>query len=416
MLLWIAQAISSTAQNAVWYGILVLVQTRSHSSTQMGLAIMTLVVPSVLFGLIAGAYVDRRDKRAVLVVTCVLRAVISLGYIAFSEVLALVYLVNFAFSTVAQFFLPAEASLIPALVPKRQLMQANSLFHLTFTSSQLVGIVLLGPLVVNLVGVEGLFLLVAVLIGSCALLVWPLPRGAGAHNQEVTSRSLAGLRDDIREVARYMRQDAVVRLAILHWTLGATLGMVIAMLAPGFAENVLGVRAEASVFVLAPAGVGMVAGTVLLTRFGSRFDKHLLIELGLNTVALALITLGLLRPLVNLTIHPELSAFELPDSGVGTGMIGAVMLLSLVAGVGFVGMIVASQTIIQERVPVAVRGRVFAVQLVLSNLISIIPLVFLGGVADLVGVGPTMVALGVALLLAGLGTIWAHRQLTLAAA
>jgi MFS family permease len=416
MLLWIAQAISSTAQNAVWYGILVLVQTRSHSSTQMGLAIMTLVVPSVLFGLIAGAYVDRRDKRAVLVVTCVLRAVISLGYIAFSEVLALVYLVNFAFSTVAQFFLPAEASLIPALVPKRQLMQANSLFHLTFTSSQLVGIVLLGPLVVNLVGVDGLFLLVAVLIGSCALLVWPLPRGAGAHNQEVTSRSLAGLRDDIREVARYMRQDAVVRLAILHWTLGATLGMVIAMLAPGFAENVLGVRAEASVFVLAPAGVGMVAGTVLLTRFGSRFDKHLLIELGLNTVALALITLGLLRPLVNLTIHPELSAFELPDSGVGTGMIGAVMLLSLVAGVGFVGMIVASQTIIQERVPVAVRGRVFAVQLVLSNLISIIPLVFLGGVADLVGVGPTMVALGVALLLAGLGTIWAHRQLTLAAA
>jgi MFS family permease len=192
--------------------------------------------------------------------------------------------------------------------------------------------------------------------------------------------------------------------------------MVIAMLAPSFAENLLGVRAEDSVFVLAPAGVGMVSGTVLLSRFGWRFDKHQLIETGLTIVGLALITLGLLRPLVNLALHPELQAFELPDLGVNPAMVGSVMLVSLVAGIGFVAMIVASQTIIQERVPVAVRGRVFAVQLVLSNLISIFPLVFLGGVADLVGVGPTLVALGLALLLAGVGTVRAHRQLTLASA
>ena len=62
VMLWAAQAISQTAQNAIWYGMMVLVQNSSGSSTQMSLAIMTLVVPSVLFGIVAGAYVDRWDN------------------------------------------------------------------------------------------------------------------------------------------------------------------------------------------------------------------------------------------------------------------------------------------------------------------------------------------------------------------
>ena len=132
--LWIAQAISQTAQNAIWYGIMVLVQTRSNSSAHMSVAVMTLILPSVVFGLVAGAYVDRRDKRWVLIGTNVLRAVIMLGYVVFTDLLALVYITNFVFSTIGQFFAPAEAAMIPAIVERRRLIQANSLFHLTFTA------------------------------------------------------------------------------------------------------------------------------------------------------------------------------------------------------------------------------------------------------------------------------------------
>ncbi|WP_241359664.1 hypothetical protein, partial [Escherichia coli] len=82
-----------------------------------------------------------------------------------------------------------------------------------------------------------------------------------------------------------------------------------------------------------------------------------------------------------------------------------VMVITLIAGVGFVAIIVASQTIIQERVPSAVRGRVFAVQLVLSNLVSIVPLVGLGGLADLIGVARTFVLLGMAILIAALASV-----------
>src|SRR5438067_332410 len=77
VLLWAAQAISQTAQNAIWYGMMVLVQHKSGSTTQMSVAIMSLIVPSVLFGIIAGAYVDRWDKRGVLIATNALRAVIT---------------------------------------------------------------------------------------------------------------------------------------------------------------------------------------------------------------------------------------------------------------------------------------------------------------------------------------------------
>ena len=417
VMLWAAQAISQTAQNAIWYGMMVLVQNSSGSSTQMSLAIMTLVVPSVLFGIVAGAYVDRWDKRLVLIGTNALRAVITLGYIAFApgpggegvHRLAFIYVVNFIFSTVGQFFGPAEAAMIPTIVPRQRLMQANSMFHLTFTASQLIGLVLLGPVLVTLWGVDGLFVVVAVAIGACALLCWPLPAGTGARPAGVEeARSFPALIHDIHEVWSFMRRDRVVRLAIYHWTLGATLAVVVAMLGPSFAVNVVGVRAEDSVLVLAPAGIGMLLGTIVLGRRGERLDKRRLIELGLLGVGAALLLLGLLRPIF--TFLARLSGwFIVPPDGTNAGLIGATMALTLAAGGAFVAIIVATQTIIQERVPVAVRGRVFAVQLVLSNAASVAPLLFLGGLADLIGVGPTLTLLGSSVLAIDLLTNRVHR-------
>src|SRR5689334_11543283 len=153
LLLWLAQAISQTAQNAIWYGIVVLVENLSHSSTQLSIAVLTLIIPSVIFGVLAGVYVDRWDKRTVLIATNVIRGGIAFSYACFGLVaglpLSALFLINFLFSTVGQFFAPAETSMIPTVVARPKLLQANSLFHLTFTASQLVGLVVLGPLLVK---------------------------------------------------------------------------------------------------------------------------------------------------------------------------------------------------------------------------------------------------------------------------
>ena len=80
LLLWLAQAISQTAQNAIWFGIVVLVQRVSNSSTQLSLAVLTLIIPSVVFGVLAGVYVDRWDKRTVLIATNLIRGAIAFLY------------------------------------------------------------------------------------------------------------------------------------------------------------------------------------------------------------------------------------------------------------------------------------------------------------------------------------------------
>src|SRR5712691_10290127 len=67
LFLWAAQAITATAQNAIFYGLIVFIEELSGSSTQTGLLILSTIIPAILFGLAAGAYVDRTSKKNVLI-------------------------------------------------------------------------------------------------------------------------------------------------------------------------------------------------------------------------------------------------------------------------------------------------------------------------------------------------------------
>jgi len=96
----------------------------------------------------------------------------------------------------------------------------------------------------------------------------------------------------------------------------------------------------------------------------------------------------------------------LPVIGQASVIVPAVMGLALVAGFGFVAIMVPAQTFLQEQAPPELRGRVFAVQLMLSNLAGIVPLLLLGGIADLIGVDRTFVLVG---LLIGLAALISER-------
>ena len=408
LLLWLAQAISQTAQNAIWFGIVVLVQRVSNSSTQLSLAVLTLIIPSVVFGVLAGVYVDRWDKRTVLIATNLIRGAIAFLYAGFGLVahlpLSLLLVINFVFSTVGQFFAPAETAMIPAVVPRSRLLQANSLFHLTFTASQLVGLVVLGPLLAKVGGVDGLFVSMSAAIVLCGALVWPLPSSRGGHDPRVPAteeEAIRGVWQDVRDIWQFVFRDRVVALAMVQWTIGAILGLVVATLVPSFAERLLNVPAENAVFVMAPAGIGMVAGTGLLNRWGDRFEKHFLVNVGLFTVAACLFLTGGLAFVTAWLTQATPPLIEMPTLGEVSVLVPPIMLLALIAGFGFVAIMVPAQTFLQERAPVELRGRVFAVQLMLSNFASILPLLLLGGLADLIGVDRTLLLIGVLIAFAG---------------
>jgi hypothetical protein len=294
--------------------------------------------------------------------------------------------------------------MIPTVVPRARLLQANSLFHLTFTASQLIGLVVLGPLLVKLGGVDALFVGMAAVIVLCGALVWPLPSARGEHDPRLPSsgqEAIRGVWHDVQDVGHFVLRDRVVGLAMLQWTIGAILGLVVATLVPGFAERLLHVRTEDAVFVMAPAGIGMVAGTAALNRWGDHVEKHFLTNVGLLVVAVCLGVTGGVAYVVDWLTDGEPPLIGLAGLGQVSVVVPVVMGLALVAGLGFVAIMVPAQTFLQERAPVELRGRVFAVQLMLSNFASIVPLLLLGGLADVIGVDTTLMLIGVAIAVAG---------------
>lgn len=409
LLLWVAQILGQTAQNAVHYGLLVLVQTRTQSAAQMSFAVLTVVVPSVIFGLVAGAYVDRRDKRLVLLATNLARAALMPLYILFPDRLLLIYGLNFAFQTISQFFAPAETAMIPAVVRRGQLMQANSYFQVTFTVSQLAGFVILGPLVAKIWGVDSLFLAVGAMLVLAGACVWPLP--STKRRLETTIGGFGELWHEVFYVLRYVRRDAHIALAMVQWTVGSTLMLIVASLAPNFVVHILQVRAEDSVFILAPAGVGTVIGSLLLGQLGERVDRFRLVQVALLFVGAVICLMSLAGP-----IWEGLGWVSYAEGGSSTfwggwSLVGTIMLLALVAGVGFVALLVPTQTIIQERADDDVRGRLFATQLVLANVASVFPLVLLGEIADLWGIPRTLGLVGLAVVAVGVWSGWRRSSL-----
>jgi MFS family permease len=400
--LWIAQALTQTAQNAIWYALLVLVEDISHSSTQLGITILSVILPSVLFGVPAGAYVDLWDKRKVLVITNVARCLIVLGYMAFASTLILLYIISFFFSIVSQFFAPAETSMIPAIAGPRRLMQANSFFHLTFTASQFVGLVFVGPLLVKVAGLTTFFIAMAVLFAVSSFLVWRLPPQPPAPGTGPQLNPIMELLGQVKEVMGLVLADRRMLASMGYLTLGMTLTLIVAMLAPRFATFVLGIAPEDAVIVLAPAGVGMLTGAFALSRAsgGPLTDRQRVITTGFTVVALALGTAAGLPTVARMLglIRPEGARVETLSEW-DVAMVVIVMICALLAGLGFAGIVVASQTLLQERAPRHALARVFAVQLTLGNAASVVPLLLIGGLSDLFGVGYVLLSVAAVVMI-----------------
>ncbi len=382
---------------------MVVVEETTRSSMHLSLAVLSTVIPGIALGMIAGVFVDRMDKKTVLVTTNLLRAVAVLGYLLYSQAVWSIYLVNLVFCSISQFFGPAEASTIPRVVPRNQLINANSLFNLTFTGSQLAGIVLLAPWVLKLFGAPTLFVLSAGVYVAAALLVYFLPKGNEQH-KPLSSLRRETLADDvwkeIKEGWNFIGADAGAALAVRHLTVISGLLLVMSMIAPRFVVSVLGISAEDSVYIVAPAGIGVLVGAVMMGRLAARFGKTVLVNVGLILLGFFLFVMALLKWSEQHIGYWFANQFGtiLPAS---FGIVTATMLLAVFMGFYAALVMVPSQTILMERTPVPIRGRIFSVQIMLGNVASILPLVFLGGLADAFGVDTVIAIISLGILTIG---------------
>src|SRR3989304_564011 len=186
--LWSAQVLSMTAANALTSALLRRVAELPRSNTSASFLILLAIVPAVLFGIFAGVFVDRSDRRLVLITTNALRAIAVSVILVFGQDVLTAYVVNFLVAAVTVFCVPAEAATIPTIVRKSDLLVANSLFTFTFNGTFLLGFIILAPLLVAFAGFPALFGMIVAMFAAAAGLWATLPPSAPAAPGRPRSR------------------------------------------------------------------------------------------------------------------------------------------------------------------------------------------------------------------------------------
>lgn len=405
--LWIAQAVSQTANSMVDFSLLLRVgeavdyHNVAQANTAVSFVILAFSLPAVVFGPIAGAVADRMSRRTLMVITNALRAALVVLFLlvqptwAVGIALASYYTISFLFGAVGQFFMPAQGASIPALVPRDQLTTANALFNLTFTATQLLGFAILGPLLSQALGVDMLFVVTMVaFIISALLTFWlppmPLPTRVKQGEPAHPFRRIWG---DIREGLDYIRQDRILVKAIAYLTFATTIFMLIAALAPNFVATVVGLPPSDIGYLVAPAGMGVILGVVLVPRLVRRFPRGALIDWAVVIGGISLLLLALSRNILHAFFAPE----PLPQM-LEIGVAGA---LAAVLGVCNALVLVPSQTILQERSHEHIRARVYATFFTITSVVSFIPIFFAAAAADLFGVVRVLTAVAILLIAVG---------------
>mgnify|MGYP002400376331 CR=1 FL=1 len=419
--LWAAQWLAQTSQNIINFVLIVLIERITGSSMHLGITILAFTLPGVIFAPISGVIIDRWPKKTVLVVSNALRGVIVLSYLLVlglapnpnsAGVLATLYALTFLMSTVGQFFSPAEAAAIPFLVGRNHLMTANSLFNVTLALSQVIGLIIVGPLVVKLIGVEAAFVVIAGLYGVAALLVSRLPRDEPRTDTTSAQGSWQRAKDDLREGASFVVSHRPVLTSMIHLTLIASLVMTLAMLAPGISARVFHLAPEDAIIVFAPAGFGMLLAALVLGRLGNRVPKQRLVIGGLLAMSLSYALFGVLAWRFQTTNQPfvlDASMIDLPVAN--AALILATIAISLSLGLAMSSVNIVSQTLLQEHTPDRLRGRVFSVQFMLNNLVGIPPMLAIAALADLVGIPQMLLGIAVIILLVFGATLHFQRRL-----
>jgi MFS family permease len=182
--------------------------------------------------------------------------------------------------------------------------------------------------------------------------------------------------------------------AIGYLTLASTTFLLIATLGPDFITSVIGLPKEDIGFVVAPAGLGILIGVLVVPRIVRRIGRDWLINLSLTIAGLMMAFMATSRMFLDLFF---LSSAPVRIVALFVGVFAAIL------GICNAFILVPSQTMLQERSNEAVRARVYATFFTISNSVAFIPIFFAAAAADLFGV--ENVLLVVAALVGGLGIV-----------
>ncbi|OPJ62377.1 MFS transporter [Clostridium oryzae] len=175
ILLWIGQVISQLGNSLYELAIMWYILQKTGSSMAMGVSVVCYTIPTILFGLVAGVFADRYDKKKIIMFSDLINGIIMLLTCFFiaKDMISIygLYLIMILTSSVAAMFSPAISSIWPLIVKEEDLTKRNSLSQITNRACTILGPVLSGILLAAfhiwiLFLINGISFLIAVLMES----------------------------------------------------------------------------------------------------------------------------------------------------------------------------------------------------------------------------------------------------------
>lgn len=371
--LWLGQLVSVVGDKVDQIALGILVYQKTGSGLQMGITLAISMFPAAVFGMVAGTFVDRLDKRRTMLVADALRAalVLAVPFLAERfESIVPVYIIALVLATVGLFFEPAKLSLIPKLVSRDGLMAANSLDNATVSAAELAGLAFAAGIVASMGVRLAFFFDAATFLVSAAFIL------AIKHREVVepqTGGVFTGVGADLVEGLRFVWRHPVLRdllavYAVAMSVVAASVTFVYVLALETFRGGAPGLA-----LMDGSITVGLLLGSVAVGRGGAAGATRKLLG-GLSAFA---------------ALHFLLA--------VTPGVAWSVPVL-LAMGVANMYFYVPMSTVLQTSALPSMRGRVFAAKQTLSRAFSVAGFVAAGAVAEQLGVRQSIVIVSLLLL------------------
>lgn len=371
-LLWLGGLISQTGDWLLQIGLPVYVYLLTGSVLATSITLIVAFVPNLLLGSVAGVFVDRWDRRRVMLIANLVLAVglLPMFLIQDKSTLWILYPVLFFEAAVDQFVQPAQNALIPQLVSAEQLVTANSLNSVSSSVSRLAGAALGGILLATL-GLHTTVLLDLISFLFVAAMLWFIRLPANTQAEPTTNAqasvtsaptSLPGAwkklgAEWLDGIHLLFRQPPLVIIFLIRMVTSFGEGVFGTMLIV-FVKQVLDAGAVVYGSLLSVQAIGGLLGGLLIAQFGKRLAPTRLIGIGLALFGLI-----------------DLLIIDLPLFIHSVWLVGFLFIL---VGIPGVGSIVGTQTLFQNIVEDRFRGRIFGALLTAGSLMTLLGMILSG--------------------------------------
>ncbi len=377
--IWVGQSVSLVGDFLYMIALMWWVLERTGSTAAMASVAICSSLPSIILGPFAGTYVDRVDKRKLLILMDLGRGILIIipGILYFLNQLQVwhIFIIAAFLSSMSTFFNPALASFIPVIVDKEQLIRANSLSQL---SNNLLGIIgpALGGALVALFGTGTVMFLDALSFFVSVIAIFLVRiKTEKVFDQEKRKKFLNDLLDGLK----FIRTESGILGLVFLFSLLNFFVAPVGVLIPLVVKKILKMGAEGFGVLGSSISIGMVLGSLFLGMIGGVRRKGLFI---LSGIVLAGIFLALF--------------------GLSESFWTSILLLGI-CGFGFSFANILVPAVFQTRIPQEKQGRIFGTLGTISGGLRPISLALVGVLGGLLHIQMIIFLSGVLVALGGIG-------------